>query len=57
MDSTSELGERYMQQKESNKFYRNAYFHSTKEIMQLLSNARFGDFSFWQTLIKPEENS
>lgn len=57
IDSTSELGKRYEQQKSRNKFYRDAHFHSTKEIIEILSNTGFGKFSFWQTLINPGENS
>lgn len=55
IDSNSELGKKYAQQKAHNKFYKDAHFHSTEEITELLSQAGFKDFSFWQTLTKPNE--
>lgn len=56
IDRDSELGKKYEQQKNSNKFYRDAHFHSTGEISQLLSNSGFSSFSYWQTIFSPEEN-
>jgi len=56
IDRNSELGKKYEQQKNANKFYRNAHFHSTDEITKLLSGSCFGNFSYWQTIIHPEEN-
>lgn len=56
IDRNSELGKKYEQQKDSNKFYRDAHFHSTEEITELLSQAGFQNFSYWQTLIQANED-
>lgn len=60
IDKNSDLGKKYEQSKSSNKFYRDAHFHSTEEIVALLKSAGFERFAFWQTLtttdpIKVEE--
>lgn len=56
IDRNSELGKKYEQQKDSNKFYKDAHFHSTGEITKLLRKSGFDDFCYWQTIIRPEEN-
>jgi len=56
IDRNSELGKKYEKQKSTNKFYKDAHFHSTDEITKLLTDSGFGNFSYWQTLIHPEEN-
>jgi len=56
IDRNSELGKKYEQQKNTNKFYRDAHFHSTGEITRLIADAGFGNFSYWQTIIHPAEN-
>ncbi|TAL57166.1 MAG: class I SAM-dependent methyltransferase [Bacteroidetes bacterium] len=56
IDKNSELGKKYRQQKNTNKFYKTAHFHSTSEITELLSNSGFGKFSFWQTLTPENGN-
>ena len=56
IDSNSELGKKYEQQKSTNKFYKDAQFHSTAEITELLTNSGFVNFTYWQTLVKPNEN-
>lgn len=56
IDRNSELGKKYEQQKGTNKFYKDAHFHSTDEITRLLAESGFGNFSYWQTIIHPEEN-
>lgn len=55
IDRNSELGKKYEQQKSTNKFYRDAHFHSTAEITELLSKSGFVNFSYWQTLINDGE--
>src|SRR5690554_1292520 len=55
IDRNSELGKKYEMAKTENKFYKDAYFHSTEEITDLLVQAGFGKFEYWQTLF--EENS
>lgn len=56
IDRNSELGKKYEQQKNTSKFYRDAHFHSTEEITRLLTDAGFGDFGYWQTIMHPAEN-
>lgn len=56
IDLDSELGKKYELQKNTNKFYNEAHFHSIAEITELLSNSGFGNFTFWQTLFVPNEN-
>jgi ubiquinone/menaquinone biosynthesis C-methylase UbiE len=56
IDRNSELGKKYEQQKNTNKFYKDAHFHSTEEITRLLADSGFGNFRYWQAIIHPEEN-
>jgi len=55
LDRHSELGIAYEQQKRTNKFYKDAHFHSTQEITGLLTNAGFHSFTYWQTLTNPTD--
>lgn len=57
IDRKSELGKKYERQKDIHKFYRDAHFHSTAEITELLSQAGFQNFSYWQTLLNTDENT
>lgn len=50
IDKNSELGKKYQKEKKNNKFYKDAHFHSTEEITQLLAQVHFDNFSYWQTL-------
>lgn len=52
IDKNSELGKKYEAEKLENKFYKDANFHSTKEITELLGQSDFYSFSYWQTLTK-----
>jgi ubiquinone/menaquinone biosynthesis C-methylase UbiE len=52
IDKNSELGKKYEAEKLENKFYKDAHFHSTKEITELLGQSDFYSFSYWQTLTK-----
>jgi ubiquinone/menaquinone biosynthesis C-methylase UbiE len=56
IDKTSTLGKKYEREKSGNKFYANAHFHSTPELTGHLKTAGFTDFTYWQTLIRPELN-
>ena len=56
LDKNSELGKKYEQKKNENKFYKGAHFHSTEEITKLLKQAGFHSFSYWQTLTKTNSN-
>src|SRR5690625_3723432 len=50
IDRESELGEKYEAVKDENKFYKDAHFHSTQELTDLLTQAGFGKLEYWQTL-------
>lgn len=52
IDRDSELGKKYETKKAENKFYKDAHFHSTEEITELLTQAGFSNFKYWQTLFK-----
>jgi ubiquinone/menaquinone biosynthesis C-methylase UbiE len=56
IDKNSTLGKKYQAGQSSSKFYKDAHFHSTEEITELLKQAGFHDFDYWQTLTKPDEN-
>jgi ubiquinone/menaquinone biosynthesis C-methylase UbiE len=56
IDRNSDLGKKYELQKSTNKFYRDAHFHSTEEITRLLTDSGFGNFSYGQTVFHPEKN-
>lgn len=56
IDKNSKSGQKYDAEKSSNKFYRDAHFHSTKEIKELLEQAGFQSFEYWQTLTRLNEN-
>lgn len=53
IDKNSYLGKRYEEIKKGNKFYKNAKFYSVDEIVNLLKLSNFHNFSFYQTLINP----
>lgn len=53
IDKDSYLGKRYKKIKNSNKFYKNAKFYSVNEVVNLLKLSNFHNFSFYQTLINP----
>lgn len=57
IDKNSALGKKYEKEKSSNKFYRDAHFHSTEELTVLLNDAGFKEFDFWQTLLKVQEDT
>lgn len=56
VDKNSDLGKKYEKEKSENKFYKDAHFHSTQEITELLKQADFKSFSYRQTLTKVSEN-
>jgi len=53
IDKNSDLGKKYEKMKEKNKFYKDAHFYSVDEIVNLLKPSNFHNFSFYQTLINP----
>lgn len=55
IDKNSPLGRQYEQEKANNPWYKNAHFHSTEEISELLSTAGFSGFKYCQTLFSTEE--
>lgn len=56
IDKNSGLGRKYETGKSSNKFYKDAHFHSTEEITKLLKQSGFEKFEYLQTLTKLNEN-
>ncbi|MBI4929494.1 MAG: class I SAM-dependent methyltransferase [Bacteroidetes bacterium] len=50
INKNSTLGKIYMLKKFTNVFYKEAHFHSTKEITSLLKKTGFTQFQYWQTL-------
>lgn len=56
IDKNSELGKKYEKEKSSNKFYKDAHFYSTGEITELLKQAHFEKFEYWQTLTTSNTN-
>lgn len=54
IDRNSDLGNKYEQKKASNKFYKDAHFHTTEEVTDLLKKVGFNQFSYWQTLTHSE---
>ncbi len=56
IDRNSALGRKYEQQKGENKFYKDAHFHSTEEITELLKQSGFKSFAYWQTLEEADKN-
>ena len=56
IDKNSDLGKKYEIEKSENKFYKDAHFHSTQEITELLKQADFHNFSYWQTLTNTNTN-
>lgn len=55
IDKETELGKKHENEKQSNKFYRDAHFHSTKELTEYLKQSGFQNFQYWQTLTKLNE--
>lgn len=56
IDKSSVLGKKYEKEKNNNIFYKDAHFHSTEEVTELLKQAHFGKFEYWQTLIQGNES-
>lgn len=56
IDKNSALGRKYEIEKVENIFYKDAHFHSTQEITELLQQAGFEKFEYWQTLVKSNKN-
>ena len=54
IDRESDLGKQYSRKKEQSQFYRNASFHSVKELETLLTKAGFSSFAYRQTLLSGE---
>ncbi|MCD6486494.1 MAG: class I SAM-dependent methyltransferase [Syntrophobacterales bacterium] len=52
VDRISPLGKKYEKYKAGNKFYREASFYSTDEVVSLMTDAGFGNFAFTQTIFR-----
>lgn len=50
VDRTSPLGHMYHRHRESNVFYREAIFFSVEEVLEVMKQTGFDDFSFCQTI-------
>lgn len=55
IDKESELGKQYEAKKSTNIWYKDAQFHSVHEITDLLQQAGFTSFEYWQTLFTNKE--
>jgi len=55
IDANSSMGKFYEEHKTESKFYKYATFYSVKEVILLMKNAHFKDFSLRQTLFQPSE--
>ena len=51
IDKASILGRKYEEDKQESRFYRDAVFHTTEEIVSELENSGFGNFEFAQALL------
>lgn len=56
IDKNSELGKKYEKEKSTNKFYKDAHFHSAEELTELLKQSDFQNFQCWQTLTAINNN-
>jgi len=52
VDSTSPVGKKYEKYKAENEFYREASFYSADKVVSLMTDARFGNFAFTQTIFR-----
>lgn len=50
IDKNSQLGRKYELERSSSKFFKDAHFHSTEEMTELLQRSGFQNFQYWQTL-------
>lgn len=55
IDKESELGKQYEAMKASSPWYKDAHFHTTSEITDLLEQAGFTSFEYWQTIFSNKE--
>lgn len=56
IDKDSPIGKQYQAKKDQNPFYKEARFYSVEEITDLLEDAGFGAFEYWQTLVTAAED-
>jgi len=54
IDKDSELGKKYDSMKATAKFYKDAHFHTTTEVTDLLKRSGFHSFLYWQTVSQLE---
>jgi ubiquinone/menaquinone biosynthesis C-methylase UbiE len=53
VDKNSPIGKAYEERKQDSLFYRDATFYAVDDLLRLLTNAGFKQFSFCQTLFSP----
>ena len=56
IDKNSDLGKKYEEKQADNIFYKDAHFHSTEELMELVTRAGFVISEYWQTLFPNGDN-
>ncbi|WP_457566971.1 class I SAM-dependent methyltransferase [Desulfurobacterium sp.] len=54
VDKNSPLGKRYQEKKDKSRFYKEATFYSTEEVVDFLKKAGFSEISIKQTLIEKD---
>jgi hypothetical protein len=55
IDKESEIGKKYEAKKTVSLWYKGAHFHSVNEITDLMQQAGFTAFEYWQTLFGNKE--
>jgi len=56
VDKNSSMGKKYLAKKDKSKFYNNAVFFSSEDVLNHLSKAGFNDFEIKQTILSENEN-
>lgn len=54
LDRNSPFGKKLHEKKDSSPYYKEASFHSTEDVIEILNKAGFEDFEFRQTLFDPQ---
>jgi len=57
VDKNSSMGKKYLAKKNKSKFYNNAVFFSSEDVLNHLSKAGFNDFEIKQTILSENKNT
>ncbi len=57
VDKNSSMGKKYLAKKNKSKFYNNAVFFSSEDVLNHLSKAGFNDFEIKQTILSENKNA